>query len=70
MRMVAIPATSDDFSAAVAKGDHGSTTDAGRIPRGVIEPPIEYVLFMLEKGKVHPEPIDTPRGYWVVRRNE
>jgi hypothetical protein len=59
-----------DFAAAVAKGDHGSTTDAGRLPRGVIEPPIEYVLFMLEKGKVHPEPIDTPRGYWVVRRNE
>jgi hypothetical protein len=59
-----------DFAAAVAKGDKGSTTDAGHIPRGVIEPPIEYVLFMLEKGKVHPEPIDTPRGYWVVRRNE
>jgi hypothetical protein len=59
-----------DFAAAVAKGDKGSTTDAGHVPRGVIEPPIEYVLFMLEKGKVHPEPIDTPRGYWVVRRNE
>lgn len=59
-----------DFAAAVAKGDHGSTTDAGRLPRGVIEPPIEYVLFTLEKGKVHPEPIDTPKGYWVVRRNE
>lgn len=59
-----------DFAAAVAKGDHGSTTDAGRLPRGVIEPPIEYVLFSLEKGKVHPEPIDTPRGFWVVRRNE
>lgn len=59
-----------DFAAAVAKGDHGSTTDAGHLPRGVIEPPIEYVLFMLDKGKVHPEPIDTPRGYWVVRRNE
>lgn len=59
-----------DFAAAVAKGDKGSTTDAGRLPRGVIEPPIEYVLFTLEKGKVHPEPIDTPKGYWVVRRNE
>lgn len=59
-----------DFAAAVAKGDRGSTTDAGHVPRGVIEPPIEYVLFTLEKGKVHPEPIDTPRGYWVVRRNE
>jgi hypothetical protein len=59
-----------DFAAAVAKGDHGSTSDAGHIPRGVIEPPIEYILFTLDKGKVHPEPIDTPRGYWVVRRNE
>lgn len=59
-----------DFAAAVAKGDHGSTTDAGRVPRGVLEPPIEYYLFSLEKGKVHPEPIDTPRGFWVVRRNE
>ncbi|HKY40939.1 MAG TPA: peptidylprolyl isomerase [Polyangiaceae bacterium] len=59
-----------DFAAAVAKGDHGSTTDAGRVPRGVLEPPIEYHLFTLDKGKVHPEPIDTPRGYWVLRRNE
>jgi hypothetical protein len=59
-----------DFAAAVQRGDHGSTTDAGRVPRGVIEPPIEYRLFTLEKGKVHPEPIDTPRGYWVLRRNE
>jgi parvulin-like peptidyl-prolyl isomerase len=59
-----------DFAAAVAKGDHGSTTDAGRVPRGVIEPPIEYALFTLEKGKVSLEPVDTPKGYWVVRRNE
>lgn len=59
-----------DFAAAVAKGDHGSTSDAGRVPRGVLEPPIEYYLFSLEKGKVHSEPIDTPRGYWVLRRNE
>jgi len=66
----AIELAQKDFAAAVAKGDKGSTTDAGHVPRGVIEPPIEYVLFMLEKGKVHPEPIDTPRGYWVVRRNE
>lgn len=66
----AIELASKDFAAAVAKGDLGSTTDAGRLPRGVIEPPIEYVLFTLEKGKVHPEPVDTPKGYWVVRRNE
>jgi hypothetical protein len=66
----AIELAQKDFAAAVAKGDRGSTTDAGRLPRGVIEPPIEYYLFTLEKGKVHPEPIDTPRGFWVVRRNE
>jgi hypothetical protein len=59
-----------DFAAAVGKGDRGSTSDAGRIPRGVLEPPIEYVLFMLDKGTVSPAIIDTPRGYWILRRNE
>lgn len=59
-----------DFADAVKKGDRGSTSDAGRIPRGVLEPELEFVLFTLEKGAVHPEPIDTPRGYWVVRRVE
>jgi hypothetical protein len=59
-----------DFKAAVSKGDRGSTADAGRIPRGVLEPAVEYALFSLEKGAVHPEPVDTPRGYWVLRRND
>lgn len=59
-----------DFALAVKKGDHGSTADAGHIPRGVVEPEIEMVLFTLEKGAVHPQPLDTPRGYWVVRRND
>jgi len=59
-----------DFAEAVKKGDRGSTADAGRIPRGVLEPELELVLFTLDKGAVHPEPIDTPRGYWVVRRVE
>jgi parvulin-like peptidyl-prolyl isomerase len=59
-----------DFAGAVSKGDHGSTSDAGRIPRGVLEPPVEYVLFMLDKGTVSPTLIDTPRGYWIVRRND
>jgi hypothetical protein len=59
-----------DFSEAVRKGDLGSTADAGRMPRGVLEPPIEYWLFSLQKGAIHPEPIDTPRGYWIVRRND
>lgn len=59
-----------DFAGAVSKGDHGSTSDAGRIPRGVLEPPVEYVLFMLDKGAISPELIDTPRGFWIVRRND
>ncbi|HYO97022.1 MAG TPA: peptidylprolyl isomerase [Polyangiaceae bacterium] len=58
-----------DFAAAVAKGDRGSTSDAGRVPRGVLEPAVEYLLFTTKPGEVHPEPVDTPRGYWVVRRN-
>ncbi|MEO8903057.1 MAG: hypothetical protein ABI488_13365 [Polyangiaceae bacterium] len=59
-----------DFVAAVAKGDRGSTSDAGRIPRGVLEPPVEYVLFMLNKGTLNPAVIDTPRGFWIIRRND
>jgi hypothetical protein len=57
-----------DFAAAASKGDRGSTADAGRIPRGILEPAVEYALFMLPKGEVYPEPIDTPRGFWVIRR--
>jgi hypothetical protein len=57
-----------DFSAAVAKGDHGSTSNAGRMPRGMLEGAAEYVLFTLGKGEVASEPVDTPRGYWVLRR--
>jgi hypothetical protein len=56
-----------DFKAAVSKGDPGSTDDAGRMPRGVLEPATEYTLFMLDKGGVS-DPIDTPRGFWIVKR--
>ena len=58
-----------DFKAAVAKGDTGSTDDAGRMPRGVLEPGPEYTLFTLERGGVS-DPIDTPRGFWIVKRIE
>jgi hypothetical protein len=58
-----------DFAEAVKKGDRGSTTDAGRVPRDVLEPAIEYLLFTLQKGDVYPDPVDTPRGYWILRRN-
>jgi hypothetical protein len=58
-----------DFKAAVAKGDKGSLENAGKMPRGVLEPAPEYVLFSLEKGDVG-GPVDTPRGFWIVRRIE
>jgi parvulin-like peptidyl-prolyl isomerase len=57
-----------NFAAAAAKGDSGSTADAGRLPRGVLEPAVEYALFTLQPGGVSAEPIDTPRGYWIVKR--
>ncbi|HMR77135.1 MAG TPA: peptidylprolyl isomerase [Polyangiaceae bacterium] len=60
----------EDFEKAVKKGDKGSVLNAGRIPRGVLEPSIEQVLFTLEKGKVHDQPLDTPRGFWIVKRTE
>jgi hypothetical protein len=59
-----------DFAEAVKQGDRGSTSDAGRIPRGVLEPSVEHALFTLEKGEVRAEPVDTPRGFWVVRRRD
>jgi hypothetical protein len=57
-----------DFAEAVKKGDAGSVANAGRISRGILEPTLEYVLFTLKKGDVFPEPLDTPRGYWILRR--
>jgi hypothetical protein len=58
-----------DFKAAIQKGDKGSMENAGRIPRGVLEPAPEYILFSLPKGGVS-EPVDTPRGFWIVQRVE
>jgi hypothetical protein len=59
-----------DFGKAVQQGDSGSTEDAGVIPRGVLEPSVEYVLFTMKKGEVHEKPLETPRGFWILRRNE
>ncbi len=61
------PLAKEDFDAAVKKGDPGSTRNAGRIFRNILEPAPEAVLFSLEKGAVS-EPVDTPRGIWIVRR--
>lgn len=60
----------EHFDEAVKKGDPGSNADAGSVPRGVLEPVLEYVLFSMKKGEVYSDPIDTPRGYWIVRRNQ
>jgi hypothetical protein len=57
-----------DFHAAVARGDHGSTANAGRMPRGMLEPAAEFTLFSLGKGEVSAAPVDTPRGFWILRR--
>lgn len=63
-----LPQARENFTEAVKRGDPGSTDDAGTVPRGVLEPPLQYVVYTLEKGQVFPEPVDTPRGYWVVKR--
>lgn len=58
-----------DFKATVAKGDKGSMENAGRMPRGMLEPAPEFVLFSLPKDGVS-DPVETPRGFWIVRRIE
>jgi hypothetical protein len=58
-----------DFKAALQKGDKGSLDNAGRMPRGMLEPAPEYVLFSLPKDGIS-DPVDTPRGYWIVHRIE
>lgn len=58
-----------DFHAAVIRGDSGSSDDIGRMPRGILEAPIEYTLFTLPVGAVS-DVIETPRGYWIAKRSE
>jgi hypothetical protein len=58
-----------DFHAAVPRGDEGSADDVGSMKRGVLEPAPEFVLFSLNAGDVS-DPIDTPRGFWIVKRIE
>ncbi len=58
-----------DFHAAVRRGDEGSADDVGSMKRGVLEPAPEFVLFSLNAGDAS-DPIDTPRGFWIVKRIE
>lgn len=58
-----------DWKAAVKAGDSGSSEDIGRIPRGVLDRTTELAVFSLDKDALS-EPLDTPRGFWVVKRIE
>ncbi len=58
-----------DFAAAVKKGDPGSAENVGRMFRTILEPAPEYVLFNLDKGEVG-GPVDSPRGFYVLKRLE
>jgi hypothetical protein len=59
----------EDFHAAVQQGDVGSADDVGRVKVGILEPAPEYILFTLPVGTVG-GPVETPRGYWIVKRLE
>lgn len=56
-----------DFHKAVSEGDSGSSDDIGRIPRGVLDPRTEVSVFALESGSVS-DVLETPKGYWIVKR--
>jgi PPIC-type PPIASE domain len=58
-----------DFHAAVQQGDAGSTDDLGHVKLGILEPAPEYVLFTLPVDGVG-GPVETPRGFWIVKRLE
>jgi hypothetical protein len=58
-----------DFHQAVRDGDPGSSDDIGRLPRGVLDPRTEIAVFALATGEVS-EVLETPKGYWIVKRIE
>ena len=58
-----------DFGGAVRAGDDGSASDVGIVDRNILEPTSEAVLFALPVGATSGV-IDTPRGFWIVKRLE
>jgi hypothetical protein len=63
------PDAKTDFHKAVNGGDPGSSDDIGRLPRGVLDPRTEVAVFGLNAGDVS-DVLETPRGYWIVKRIE
>ena len=47
----------------------GSSDDLGRVKQGILEPAPEYVLFTMPVNAVG-GPVETPRGFWIVKRLE
>jgi hypothetical protein len=66
----ALAQAGSDFGQLVALGDPGSAVDVGWVGRSVLERGVEYPIFTAKVGETLPRPIDTPRGYWVVRRHK
>ncbi len=60
-------AAAADFKKAVRDGDSGSSDDIGRIPRGVLDPSTEVAVFSLAAGEIS-NVLETPKGYWIVKR--
>lgn len=56
------------FRRAIAQADPGSNEDIGWVKRGVLERRVEHDIFLLAPGTTSEKPIETPRGFWVVRR--
>ncbi len=56
------------FAQAALRGDVGQES-AGTLPRGVLEPGPEYVLFGLPVGGVG-GPVDSPKGFYVFKRTD
>ncbi len=56
-----------DWKAAVKAGDTGSSEDIGRIPRGVLDARTEVAVFGMGKDEIS-EPLETSKGYWIVKR--
>lgn len=64
----ALKSATEGFRRAIAKGDPGSNEDIGWVQRNVLERRVEAEVFRLQPGEIAAAPVETPRGFWVVRR--